>query len=146
MAAERNVNANNLVQDIVQHPAFRETINSILTVANQEQSCLLLRLKSPSMRGASKIDLLWATAWLLVTRVRLIYLVDEYFCWCKLREFGGRRSPRFLSVTPVAESFSSNLLGAIIRPQNYNKLLGMVAFRILSSNLSNIHDRALLQK
>ena len=58
MAAERSVNANNLVQDIVQHPVFRETINSILTVANQEQSCLLLRLKSPSMRGASKIDLL----------------------------------------------------------------------------------------
>ena len=42
MAAERNVNVNNLVQNIVQHPAFRETINSILTLANQEQSCLLL--------------------------------------------------------------------------------------------------------
>ena len=36
MAAEGNVNVNNLVQTIVQHPAFRETINSILTATNQE--------------------------------------------------------------------------------------------------------------
>ena len=36
MAAERNVNVNNLVKVIVQHPAFQETINSILTATNQE--------------------------------------------------------------------------------------------------------------
>ena len=43
----------NLVQTIVQHPVFRETINSILTATNQEQSCLLFRLKSRNARGAS---------------------------------------------------------------------------------------------
>ena len=35
MDARGNVNVNNnLVQTIVQHPAFRETINSILMAAN----------------------------------------------------------------------------------------------------------------
>ena len=38
MAAEGNVNVNNLVQTIVQHPAFGETISLILTATNQEQS------------------------------------------------------------------------------------------------------------
>ena len=38
MAAEGNVSVNNLVQTIVQHLAFRETIDSILTATNQEQS------------------------------------------------------------------------------------------------------------
>ena len=37
LAAERNNNASNLVQAIVQ-PAFREAINSTLTSTNQEQS------------------------------------------------------------------------------------------------------------
>ena len=37
MAAEGNVNVKNLVQTIVQHLAFQETINSILTATNQEQ-------------------------------------------------------------------------------------------------------------
>ena len=46
MAAEWNVNVNNLVQTIVQHSAFRVTINSILTATSQEQSSLLLRLIS----------------------------------------------------------------------------------------------------
>ena len=50
---EGNVTVNKLVQTIVQHPAFRETINSILTATNQEQSCLLLRLKFRNARGAS---------------------------------------------------------------------------------------------
>ena len=45
--------ANNLVQTIVQHPAFRETINSILTATNQEQPRLLFWLKSGNARGAS---------------------------------------------------------------------------------------------
>ena len=35
MAAEGNLNK--LVQTIVQHPAFQEKINSILTAANPEQ-------------------------------------------------------------------------------------------------------------
>ena len=42
MVAEGNVNVNNLVQTIVQHPAFRETIDSILTATNQEKPCLSL--------------------------------------------------------------------------------------------------------
>ena len=37
MAAEGNVSVKNNVQTIVQHLAFRETINSILTATNQEQ-------------------------------------------------------------------------------------------------------------
>ena len=53
MAAEGNVNVNNLVKIIVQQPAFRETNNSILTATNQEQSCLLFRLKSWNAIGAS---------------------------------------------------------------------------------------------
>ena len=36
-AVERNVNIKNLVQAIVQHLAFQEMINSILTTTNQEQ-------------------------------------------------------------------------------------------------------------
>ena len=54
MAPEGNVNVNNLVQTIVQHPAFRETINSVLTATNQEKSNLLLQLKCRSARGASR--------------------------------------------------------------------------------------------
>ena len=54
MAAEGKVNANNLVQTIVQHPAFRETINSIFTATYQEQSQWLLQLKSRNVRGASR--------------------------------------------------------------------------------------------
>ena len=37
MAVERNVNIKNLVQAIVQHLAFQEMINSILTTTNLEQ-------------------------------------------------------------------------------------------------------------
>ena len=50
MVAEGNVNVNNLVQTIVQHPAFRETINSVLTATNQEKPCLSLQLKCRSER------------------------------------------------------------------------------------------------
>ena len=53
MAAKGNFIMSNLVQTIVQDPVFPETINSILTATNQEQSCLLLRLKSRNVRGAS---------------------------------------------------------------------------------------------
>ena len=38
MTAKGNVKFNNLVRTIVQHPAILETINSILTASNQEQS------------------------------------------------------------------------------------------------------------
>ena len=37
MVAEGNVNVKDLVQTIVQHLAFRETINSILKATNQGQ-------------------------------------------------------------------------------------------------------------
>ena len=37
MAAKGNANVRNLVQTIVQHLAFQETNNSILTATNQEQ-------------------------------------------------------------------------------------------------------------
>ena len=104
-------------------------------------------------------QLLLATARLLATRVTLIYLVDEFFIFsllvllkemngrcesrvssccfcvsCKSRELGGRRCPRLPCLTPVVESS--------LKPSSYNKLLGRVAFKILS----NIHDGALLRK
>ena len=44
MAAEGNVNVN--IQTIVQHPVFRETINSILTATNQEQSTNIVLIAS----------------------------------------------------------------------------------------------------
>ena len=53
MAAEGNVNVGNLVQFKVQHSAFRETIYSILTATNQKQLCLLGRLNSRNVWGAS---------------------------------------------------------------------------------------------
>ena len=37
MAAQGNVNVNNLAETLVQHLAFRKTINSSLTANNQEQ-------------------------------------------------------------------------------------------------------------
>ena len=37
MDAEGNVNVKNLVQTVVQHLAFQETINSMLTATNEEQ-------------------------------------------------------------------------------------------------------------
>ena len=106
------------------------------------------------------IQLLWATSQLLVTCVSLIYLVDEFFIflflmllkemkthgeskissscfcvWCKSKELGGWGSPGLPCLNQVGKSF--------VRPtSNYNKLLGRVAFRILS----NIHDGALLRK
>ena len=55
MAAERNVNAKNLVQTIVQHLALRETINLILTATNQEQltySVLIVSAEIPDHDGS----------------------------------------------------------------------------------------------
>ena len=79
MTAEANVNVNNLVKTIVQHPAFRETITSILTVTNQEQSCLLFRLKCWNTRGASHQPVFMCNCLTLITRVSLINLADELF-------------------------------------------------------------------
>ena len=44
----------------------------------EETLCLLLWLKSRIAGKASHHQLLWATAQLLVTRVSLMYLVDEF--------------------------------------------------------------------
>ena len=55
--------------------------------------------------------------------------------WCESGELGGRGSPRFPSVITVVKL----LLRLYSRS---NKLFGRVALRVLS----NIHDRALLQK
>ena len=38
MAAEGDIDVDNLVETTVQHPVFRETINSILMATNQEQT------------------------------------------------------------------------------------------------------------
>ena len=101
--------------------------------------CLLLQLKSQSAKRASRHPAFKATTRLLVTRVTLMYLVDEFFIfsflvllkemrtrceskisscylwvWCKSKELRGRGSPGFSCVTPVVESFSSDLHRAII--------------------------------
>ena len=46
MAAKGNFNVNNLVQTIVQHPAFREAFDSILMATNQEQSTNIVLIAS----------------------------------------------------------------------------------------------------
>ena len=53
--AEGNVNVKNLVQTIVQHLAFRETTNSILTTINQEQLIyivLIVLAENPEREGS----------------------------------------------------------------------------------------------
>ena len=55
MAAEGNVNVNNLVRTIVQHPVFRETMNLILTATSQEQSTNIVLIASaeiPERKGS----------------------------------------------------------------------------------------------
>ena len=50
-------------------------------------------------------------------------------CWCKLRELGGRGSPRFPCITPLVESFSADLFRAMIRQghiQNLNPVKHLV--------------------
>ena len=44
-----------------------------------ESLCLLVWLKLWSVRGAYHHSALWATARLLVTRVSLTYVIDEFF-------------------------------------------------------------------
>ena len=46
MAVDGNINVSNLVQTIVQHLAFRKTINSILTATNQEKSTNIVLIAS----------------------------------------------------------------------------------------------------
>ena len=82
MATEGNVIVKNLVQTIVQHLAFRETINSILTATNQVQLTYIVLIVSaevPERDGGISIQLLQAIAQLLVTNASLIFLVDEFF-------------------------------------------------------------------
>ena len=50
MAAKGKVNVSNLVQTLVQYPAFRETINSILTTNNQEQATNIVLIASGEIR------------------------------------------------------------------------------------------------
>ena len=54
LAAGRNVNVNNLVQTIVQR---RETINSILTANNQEQSTNIVTAKANPLNGTNSIKI-----------------------------------------------------------------------------------------
>ena len=68
-----------ILYKLYQDSAFPEMINSILVATYQEQSCLLRRLKSQIARGASHHQVSWKTACLLVIRVSLMYLVDEFF-------------------------------------------------------------------
>ena len=103
---------------------------------------MLVALAKLSVRARRKhlaIQLLWATAHLLVTRVSLIYQVDELFIfeflvllkemktrgepeissccfcvWCKSRELEGNGSLRFPCNTEVVKSLYSDLLRAKI--------------------------------
>ena len=67
----------------------------------------------------ARCSLLFARCSLLFARCSLLFaryflLVACYICvWCKSRELGGSRSPRFPSATPVVEDFSSDLLQAV---------------------------------
>ena len=61
MAAKGNVNLKNLAQTIVQHLAFQETINSILTATNPEQltyTVLIVSAEIPEREGSISIQLL----------------------------------------------------------------------------------------
>ena len=121
-------------------------------------SVLVASAKIPECEGS--IQLLWATARLLFTRVSFIYLVNEFFIFSLLvllKEMRARVSPRIPVVVflfgvnkknlEVGESLillcklcSRKLL---FRPfSSCNKLLDRVAFRLLS----NIHDGARLRK
>ena len=141
MAAEGKVNVNNLVQNIVQHWSFGETIYSILMATNQEQSCLLLRLKFRNTRGASQHPAFMGNC-----------LTNSHTCWPYLHSrwfllvvgvnqenYESRRGAGgctgFSCITPVKESFFLDFLQAIISC--------WVVFRILSNILLNIYDGVL---
>ena len=82
MAVEGNDIVKNLAQTVVQQLVFRETINSILTAANQEQLTYIVPIVSTETserEGSTSIQHLQATAPLLVTSVSLIFLGDRFF-------------------------------------------------------------------
>ena len=59
MAAEGNINVKNLAQTMVQHLAFWESINSILTATNQEQLTYIVPVVSteiPEREGSVSIQ------------------------------------------------------------------------------------------
>ena len=94
--------------------------------------CLLLKQKSRSARGTSHHPAFMNNC----PAISFIYLVDEFFIfsfllllkevrsrgeskvsscvWCKSRELGCWGSPRFPYVNQVVESFSSDLLWALM--------------------------------
>ena len=102
------------------------------------------------------MQLLWATARLLVTRVSLIFLVDKFFIFLfvvLLKEMRTRGESKIsfcyfcqrISMQGESKITLCNPSGGklLLRPSSsYNKLLGRIAFRILS----NIHDEAVLGK
>ena len=57
-AVEGDVNFNNLVQTVVQHSAFWETINSILTATNQEQSTNTVNAKTIQINRTNSTNIL----------------------------------------------------------------------------------------
>ena len=102
------------------------------------------------------MQLLWANARLLVTRVSLIYLVDKLFIFSfevLLKEMRTRGESKISSCyfcqrirrqggSKIALWNPNGEKLFLISFSSYNKLLGRIAFRILS----NIHDGALLEK
>ena len=104
-----------------------------------ELMCLLLQLKSWGTSGAfrqpsrfygqlsdyqshvlalstQQMSSLYFISWCYCVRTRgEPKNLSCWFCvWCKSGQLGSRGSPRFPHVTPVMESFSSNLIRAII--------------------------------
>ena len=81
---------------IIQHPAFRETINSILTATNQEQSTNIVLIASAKIRkrtGSISSSSIYGQLLLLVTRDSLIFLGDGFLflfmvCLNKIRTLG----------------------------------------------------------
>ena len=104
--------------------------------------CLLLRLKSQSAGKHLTIQLLWATARLLVTRLSLIYQRSRWvFLVTSVNQENRRQGEPKI---PLYNSSGGNIL---LRPSSsHNKFLGRVAFRILSNILSKMHNGALLSK
>ena len=69
------------------------------------------------LQGCSKVVPRWFLFPVLLKEPRMqgqSNITSCYFCWCKSGELGGSSSLRFPCVTPVVESFSSDLLWVII--------------------------------
>ena len=102
------------------------------------------------------MQLLWATARLSITRVSLIYLIGKFFIFSflvllkkmRMRDEFKISSCYFCQRIRRQRESKITLCNAsggkfLLRPSSsYNKLLGRIAFRILS----NIHDGAFLGK